>query len=88
MKRSPMQRLQHGEEGIEEAPLVDDDDGARIEAEALPGDGFEQLLQGAAPAGERDDRVGPLDHGPLPLVHVGDELQLRETEGAPTRGPP
>src|SRR6185369_12839762 len=67
----------------EEAVDVDDGYRSEIEAEALPGDGFEELFERAATAGEGDHGVGEFQHHALALVYVVDDAQFGKRTVAP-----
>src|SRR5690606_37781930 len=58
--------------------ILDVEEGARLaaDAELAPGEHLEDLLHGAEPAGQGDERVGQLEHAHLALVHGADDLQL------------
>mgnify|MGYP000495273649 CR=1 FL=1 len=50
---------------------VDHDDGLGMDAELLPGDDLQRLVERPQPAGQDHETVGQLEHAVLALVHGG-----------------
>src|SRR5713226_1770006 len=67
----------------EEAKRVDQHDRAAEQSEPLPRDRFEQFLERAASAGQRDHRVDLVDHQALALVQVIYDEQLAQAAMTP-----
>ena len=74
---------EHRQQGVEVAAGVEDDDGLVIESQLLPGDDFEQLLEGADASGQGNGAVGESCHDLLALVHVRRLDEFRQSLVAP-----
>jgi hypothetical protein len=68
--------LDPGEQGIEEARRVEQDDRAVVEAELAEGEDLAELLEGAEAAGEGDEGVAVAVEAGLARAHVVDALHL------------
>ena len=75
---------------LEERPEVPDDieedDGDGDEAELVPGDDLEGLVERAETAGQHDHAVGQLGHAGFAFVHARHHLQPGEPEMGDLRG--
>lgn len=63
---------------VKKTSHINDNDRMRVQAEPLPGDGFEQLFQCAAAAGQCNQSLRFFNHQTLALVHVVREVQLSQ----------
>src|SRR5690606_35663076 len=73
--------VDHPDQGRVE--ILDVEEGARLaaDAELAPGEHLEDLLHGAEPAGQGDERVGQLEHAHLAIVSAADETRQRDGQG-------
>ena len=55
-------------------------DGLAMPLELNPGELLDELLQRADPAGQRDERVGAVEHDLLALMHVVDHDEFAPLE--------
>ena len=69
---------EEGEEVVEVAVDVEDAAALVVDAELRPGDRFHELLAGAEPPWQHDERVRQLGHERLALVHGRDHVEIAE----------
>ena len=67
-------------EAVVEAAHVQQPAGLAVHPELRPGDDLEELLEGAQPAGQREEAVGQVGHQRLALVHRVDGAQVGQAE--------
>ena len=70
--------LEEGQERLPVAGDVEEADRLAVQAELLPREQLEQLVERPGAPGQRDHRVRKLGHHRLALVHGLDDVQLRQ----------
>jgi hypothetical protein len=71
--------VQIGQEGAVVVVVVQQDARLAVQAELGPGEGLEELLDGAEAAGECYERLTQFGHEGLAAVHVGNDAELGQT---------